>query len=53
MLKGRDLLSIHDLSSEEVEAILALAEELKAMQTAGIEHRSRIRLASSRAISTA
>ena len=39
MLKGRDLLSIHDLSSEEVEAILALAEELKAMQKAGIEHR--------------
>ncbi|MGP1408499.1 ornithine carbamoyltransferase [Selenomonas sp.] len=39
MLKGRDLLSIHDLSAEEVEAILALAEELKAMQKAGIEHR--------------
>ena len=39
MLKGRDLLSIHDLSSEEVESILALAEELKAMQKAGIEHR--------------
>ena len=39
MLKGRDLLSIHDLSSEEVEAILALAEELKAMQKASIEHR--------------
>nr|WP_315410319.1 ornithine carbamoyltransferase [uncultured Selenomonas sp.] len=39
MLKGRDLLSIHDLSVEEVEAILALAEELKAMQKAGIEHR--------------
>ena len=39
MLKGRDLLSIHDLSVEEVKAILALAEELKAMQKAGIEHR--------------
>ena len=39
MLKGRDLLSIHDLSVEEVGAILALAEELKAMQKAGIEHR--------------
>ena len=39
MLKGRDLLSIHDLSVEEVEATLALAEELKAMQKAGIEHR--------------
>ena len=39
MLKGRDLLSIHDFSSEEVESILALAEELKAMQKAGIEHR--------------
>ena len=39
MLKGRDLLSIHDLSAEEVEAILALAEELKAMQKAGIKHR--------------
>ena len=39
MLKGKDLLSIHDLSSEEVESILALAEELKAMQKAGIEHR--------------
>ena len=39
MLKGRDLLSIHDLSVEEIEAILALAEELKAMQKAGIEHR--------------
>ena len=39
MLKGRDLLSIHDLSVEEVESILALAEELKAMQKAGIEHR--------------
>ena len=39
MLKGRDLLSVHDLSSEEVESILALAEELKAMQKAGIEHR--------------
>ena len=39
MFKGKDLLSIHDLSCEEVETILDLAEELKAMQKAGIEHR--------------
>lgn len=39
MLKGKDLLSIHDLSCEEVETILDLAGELKAMQKAGIEHR--------------
>ena len=38
MLQGKDLLSIHDLSIEEVEEILQLAKELKAMQLAGIEH---------------
>ncbi len=38
MLKGKDLLSIHDLSTEEVWEILDLAQELKAMQKAGIEH---------------
>ena len=39
MLKGKDLLSIHELSVGEVETILDLAQELKAMQKAGIEHR--------------
>lgn len=39
MLKGKDLLSIHDLTTEEVWEILDLAQELKAMQKAGIEHR--------------
>ena len=38
MLKGKDLLSIHDLSVDEVEEILSLAKELKAMQKAGVEH---------------
>lgn len=38
MLKGKDLLSIHDLSVAEVEEILELAKELKAMQEVGIEH---------------
>ncbi len=38
MLKGKDLLSIHDLSVAEVEEILSLAKELKAMQKAGVEH---------------
>lgn len=38
MLKGKDLLSIHDLSVEEVNEILALAHELKAKQKAGIDH---------------
>lgn len=37
-MKGKDLLSIHDLSAQEVERILALAKELKAKQKAGIEH---------------
>ena len=38
MLKGKDLLSIHDLSVDEVNEILALAHDLKAKQKAGIEH---------------
>lgn len=38
MLKGKDLLSIHDLSVDEVAEILSLAKELKAKQKAGIEH---------------
>ncbi|BAL83715.1 putative ornithine carbamoyltransferase [Selenomonas ruminantium subsp. lactilytica TAM6421] len=38
MLKGRDMLSIHELSVDEVQEILALAHELKAKQKAGIEH---------------
>lgn len=37
-MKGKDLLSIHDLSAQEVERILMLAEELKAKQKAGVEH---------------
>ena len=38
MLKGKDLLSIHDLSLDEFHEILALAKELKAMQKAGVQH---------------
>ena len=38
MLKGKDLLSIHDLTTQEVYEILALAKELKMKQKAGIEH---------------
>jgi len=38
MLKGKDLLSIHDLTTQEVYEILALAKELKMKQNAGIEH---------------
>ncbi len=38
MLKGKDLLSIHELSVDEVEEILSLAKELKAKQKAGVEH---------------
>ncbi|WP_177504409.1 ornithine carbamoyltransferase [Anaerosinus sp.] len=37
-MKGKDLLSIHDLTSEEVKQILNLAKELKSKQKAGIEH---------------
>lgn len=39
MLKGKDLLSIHDLSVDEVQEILALAKELKAKQKAGVPHK--------------
>ncbi len=35
-MKGKDLLSIHDLTSAEVNQILDLAKELKAKQKAGI-----------------
>lgn len=38
MLKGKDMLSIHDLSVDEVQEILALAKELKAKQKAGVLH---------------
>lgn len=37
-MKGKDLLSIHELTSEEVKQILNLAKELKVKQKAGIEH---------------
>lgn len=37
-MKGKDLLSIHDLSPEEVYQILHLAKELKARQKRGEEH---------------
>lgn len=37
-MKGKDLLSIHDLSVQEVNQILDLAEELKAKQKAGVAH---------------
>ena len=39
MLKGRDLLSIHDLSVYEVHEVIDFAAELKAMQKAGVSHR--------------
>ena len=39
MLKGKDLLSIHDLSTDEVAEILDFAAQLKTMQRAGIEHK--------------
>ena len=39
MLKGKDLLSVHELSRDEVEEILSLAQELKEKQKAGIPHR--------------
>lgn len=38
MLKGKDMLSIHDLSVDEVQEILALAKELKVKQKAGVPH---------------
>jgi len=39
LLRGKDLLSIHDLSVDEVAEILDFAAELKAMQKAGVEHK--------------
>ena len=39
MLKGKDLLSIHDLSTDEVAEILDCAAQLKVMQQTGIEHK--------------
>lgn len=39
MLKGKDMLSIHDLFVDEVQEILALAKELKAKQKAGVPHK--------------
>ena len=39
MLKGKDLLSIHDLSTDEVAEILDLAAQLKVMQKSGVEHK--------------
>lgn len=39
LLKGKDLLSIHDLSRDEVEEILDCAVKLKVMQKAGVEHK--------------
>ncbi|WP_288570935.1 ornithine carbamoyltransferase [uncultured Mitsuokella sp.] len=39
MLKGKDMLSIYDLSVDEVQEILALAKELKAKQKAGVPHK--------------
>ncbi len=39
MLKGKDLLSIHDLSTDEVAEILDCASQLKVMQQTGIEHK--------------
>ena len=39
MLQGKDLLSIHDLSVDEVAEILDFAAQLKVMQKAGVEHK--------------
>ena len=39
MLKGKDLLSIHDLTVDEVDMILTFAAELKSMQQSGIPHK--------------
>ena len=39
MLNGKDLISIHDLSVDEVYQILDFAAELKALQKAGVPHR--------------
>ena len=39
MLQGKDLLSIHDLSTDEVHEILNFAAELMVKQKAGVEHK--------------
>ena len=39
MLQGKDLLSIHDLSTDEVAEILDFAAQLKVMQKSGVEHK--------------
>ena len=39
MLQGKDLLSIHDLSVDEVAEILNFAARLKTLQKAGVEHK--------------
>jgi len=39
LLQGKDLLSIHDLSTDEVAEILDFAEQLKVMQKTGVEHK--------------
>ena len=36
MLKGKDMLSIHDLSVDEVQEILALAKELRKKEGLGM-----------------
>ena len=38
MLHNKDLLSIHDLTQDEVNEILELAKKLKVEQKAGVEH---------------
>ena len=38
LLKGKDLISLHDLSTDEIEEILSLGSELKALQKAGVQH---------------
>jgi ornithine carbamoyltransferase len=39
LLQGKDLLSIHDLSTDEVAEILDFAAQLKVMQKSGVEHK--------------
>lgn len=39
MLQGKDLLSIHDLSTDEVMEILDCAAKLKTLQKSGVEHK--------------
>ena len=43
-LKGKDLLSLHELTVDEMEEILELAAELKAMQKAGVQHHAHHRV---------